>query len=115
MAKKLKVPVASFLEHMGDGHEEYWFECPGGCGSHRIIVKWGSKSGRKGPEWSFNGNLECPTFQPSLLVQWENETGKRVCHSFITNGKIQFCADSTHSLSGKTVDLVDAEPWPEKK
>jgi hypothetical protein len=30
------------------------------------------------------------------------------CHSFVTNGKIQFLADCTHKLAGQTVELPDA-------
>ena len=27
------------------------------------------------------------------------------CHSFVTDGRIQFLSDSTHVLAGQTVDL----------
>lgn len=62
--------------------------------------------------WSFNGDLERPTFMPSLLVRWAGGFGperrERVCHSFVTDGRIQFLPDSTHHLAGQTVDLPDA-------
>lgn len=29
------------------------------------------------------------------------------CHSFVTDGRIQFLGDCTHSLAGQTVDLPD--------
>lgn len=32
-----------------------------------------------------------------------------LCHYFIRSGKIEFCGDSPHKLSGQTVDLPD---WP---
>ena len=32
-----------------------------------------------------------------------------VCHSFVTDGRIQFLADCTHALAGQTVDLPE---WP---
>jgi len=53
--------------------------------------------------WTFNGNYDAPTFQPSLLVA-ANEPARR-CHSFITDGKIQFLGDSYHALKGQTVEL----------
>lgn len=32
-----------------------------------------------------------------------------LCHSFVTDGKIQFLNDCFHSLKGQTVDLPDWE------
>ena len=32
-----------------------------------------------------------------------------VCHSFVTDGRIQFLADSNHALAGQTVDLPEVE------
>lgn len=77
--------------------------------------------------WSFNGDFENPTFSPSVLVKGvqpitdeEYElimTGKHVepkpfaCHSFITDGKIQYLNDCTHELAGRTVDLIDDGFW----
>lgn len=73
--------------------------------------------------WTFNGNEEKPTFRNSMLV-----TGKRSltddeidrimkgekleipdlrCHSFVTDGRIEFLPDCTHELKGQTVDLPD--------
>ena len=60
-----------------------------------------------GPCWGFNGNLEKPTFTPSVLVSWHEGSVKKVCHSFVTDGHIQYLADCTHILAGKTVDLAD--------
>lgn len=84
--------------------------------------------------WRFNGNLDLPTFQPSILVNTTvfTEEGQAeydkwyadgyppregrafaskplVCHSYVTDGRIQFLPDSTHSLSGQTVDLPELE------
>ena len=79
------------------------FQCPG-CGQHHAF--W--TRSLRGPVWDFNGDTERPTVRPSILVQgspWEN----RRCHSFITDGKIQFLDDCTHDLRGKTVDMADFE------
>lgn len=59
--------------------------------------------------WTFNGDLERPTFSPSILVRWESPQGPRVCHSFVTDGRIQFLSDCTHALAGQTVELPDWE------
>jgi len=64
----------------------------------------------QGPgSWTFNGNDEAPTFSPSLLLNGQNPP--RICHSYVTDGRIQFLGDSTHALAGQTVDLPD---YPEK-
>lgn len=85
------------------------FFCPG-CGSaHTINTNPGG--------WGFNGNVESPTFTPSVLVTHEANPEaderfkewrtKRVCHSFVTDGNIQFLSDCTHELAGQTVPLAD--------
>jgi hypothetical protein len=92
----------------------YYFFCPGCESGHGFNQKW-----------SFNGNLERPTFSPSILVRGvepitDEEHGlimsggyveprPFVCHSFVTDGKIQFLSDCTHKLAGQTMDLPDVE------
>ncbi len=77
------------------------FACPG-CGrNHGIYIERENR-----PVWSWNGDATLPTIQPSILSRYED--GK-VCHSFVTAGKIQFLADSTHELAGQTVDLPEVE------
>lgn len=84
------------------------FHCPG-CGSAHFFDS----------RWTFNGDVEKPTFRASLLIHHAMharhaedgtvETFERPrCHSFVTDGNIEFLADSTHALSGKTVPLP---PW----
>lgn len=31
----------------------------------------------------------------------------QVCHSYVTNGRIQYLGDCTHELAGQTVDLPE--------
>ena len=57
--------------------------------------------------WTFDGNEEAPTFRASMLAYPEGRQGKARCHSFVTAGRIEFLADSTHALAGRTVDLPD--------
>jgi len=84
---------------------DYAFHCPGGECGHAIRVK--------GPEpcWGWNGSTEAPTFTPSIFVNRgsTNPTAPQ-CHSFVTDGKIQFLGDCSHSLKGQTVELPD---WDE--
>lgn len=78
--------------------------------------------------WSWNGDVLKPSFQPSILAHWhqwmppvtpENMNDfkrapwpqtkvESVCHSFVTDGRIQFLTDCTHALAGQTVDIP---PW----
>jgi phage terminase large subunit GpA-like protein len=51
--------------------------------------------------WTFNGNKEAPTFRASMLVHRSQSR----CHSFVTDGRIEFLSDCTHALAGKTLDL----------
>lgn len=76
-----------------------------------------------GLSWGFNGDLERPTFTPSILVtgiqepteeEWTRiEAGEKDvarplrCHSFITDGAIQYCSDSLHDFAGETMMLVE--------
>lgn len=69
--------------------------------------------------WTFNGDMEKPTFRASMLSRWRGpvlDPGKNygtgpdvdhVCHSFVTDGRIEFLGDCTHELRGQTVDLLD--------
>jgi len=65
--------------------------------------------------WQFDGNLELPTFSPSLLCN-ANDPEHR-CHSFVRNGEWQFLDDCCHGLKGQTVPMVainkDWEPEQE--
>ena len=67
--------------------------------------------------WGRNGDVEKPMFTPSVLVTWPanpdaSEEFKewrtaRSCHTFITDGRVQFLGDCTHGLAGQTLDLPD--------
>ena len=98
------------------------FRCPGCNEGHKVTVGEGP-----GPRWGYNGNPDAPTFTPSVLIKsghycegqqgndcwctFEERIGRKspfscfVCHSFVTDGRIQFLADCTHELAGQTVDL----------
>lgn len=81
----------------------YSFHCPG-CGH----AHWYKIAG-KGIQWQFDGNLEKPTFAPSLLNEsyvGPVKSGQK-CHLFLRGGMLEFCGDSTHELAGKTVELPE--------
>lgn len=100
MSKKIEILTEE------EGRKRAYFHCEG-CGSpHAVYI-----DGKGKPTWSFNGSVEKPTFKPSVLCRWtegENHTPK-ICHSFVTDGKIQYLNDCTHHLAGKTIELIDFE------
>lgn len=60
--------------------------------------------------WQFDGNLENPTFHPSMHVNPPGEAHiKRTptCHSLVRDGKIEYLNDCTHEMAGQTVELPD--------
>lgn len=119
--------LGRYLRTVQGGGLMFW--CPGCEGAHAVVVEG------KAP-WEFNGNPDKPSFTPSVSIRsghfashfkagdncWctydaeqrakgEKESGFKcvVCHSYVTDGRIQFLGDSTHALSGQTVDLP---PFP---
>jgi hypothetical protein len=65
------------------------------------------------PVWTFNGDLEYPTFMPSVVVSSkysaENNANPYICHFFIKNGTIEYQGDCTHEFKNKTLSLKDIE------
>jgi Family of unknown function (DUF6527) len=73
--------------------------------------------------WSFNGDLNAPTFSPSVKIgerltvkkdgRWTGEwvrdaNGNAVdqcCHYILASGIIHYCGDCTHALAGKQLPL----------
>lgn len=111
-------------EHEDQEGLTYWCQ---GCKSHHQIRT-------KGPTtWGWNGDAERPTFTPSVLVTGRDFTPKGWadyeawlangcptlradqsfeskdlrCHTFITDGMVQFLGDCTHELAGQTLPLPD--------
>lgn len=117
--------LGRLLRTVEGGCISFW--CPGCDEAHTIKVE-GERA------WGFNADAERPTFTPSVLVRsghylhgdtpgncccdWhirmpEVAKGNKWkcirCHSYVTDGQIEFLADSSHELAGKTVPLPD---WP---
>jgi hypothetical protein len=79
-------------------HHGWVIHCPGCDDVHCLDTRW-----------TFNGDRVKPTFRASLLVHPVNlPDGTPVyprCHSYVTDGKIEFLSDCTHALAGQTVEL----------
>lgn len=120
--------LSSKLRNTEGGGLGYW--CQGCDMLHQVWVGSGS-----GPRWGWSGDVVKPTFTPSVLVQWDQweppattidirdkiRSGEivqtkvhKVCHTFITDGQVQFLGDCTHHLAGQTHPLPDLpECWRE--
>ena len=97
-------------------HLLFW--CPGCGDAHEIRVVG------KGA-WSWDGDRDRPTVEPSIRVRGTRpitndeyrrlRAGEpvtpepRLCHSFLRKGQLEFLADCTHALAGRTIALPD---WP---
>lgn len=67
--------------------------------------------------WTFDGNLERPTFRPSFKHEsrdpklqgldspWKHSP--HVCHYNLVGGVLMFVGDCTHAYAGKSVPLPD--------
>ena len=118
--EKLSKRLISDIDGYGHRHITYW--CQGCKTTHSVIVD--------GPNaWGYNGNPESPTFTPSVLstsghfmTEFRNDrcwcdynrehpeepvSGCYRCHTFITEGKVQFLGDCSHELAGQTLDLPE--------
>ena len=86
----------------------FMFWCPGCDEPHHVRVAEHHRN--EDGNWGFDGNLERPTFTPSVRVYWpQTATRGEVtrCHSFVRDGEIEFLGDCLHGLAGKTVPLGD--------
>lgn len=130
--------LSPILRSVEGGRVAFW--CPGCNEAHQVTVVQVGPRGteRVGPCWGYNGNPDAPTFTPSILVRAVRIDGgdaelerildeyklpedrermladKRintVCHSFVTEGQIQFLSDCTHALAGQTVPLPVWAGW----
>lgn len=115
-------PVLRSIEDNG-----LMFVCPGCECNHMIRYGIGD-----GPRWTWNNDADSPTFTPSILVRYtktlvSTEEAKAlmanreeiphkdmVCHSFVTDGSIQYLGDCTHDLAGQTVPMVTFAEWEDE-
>ena len=102
MAKVYRVRLSS-------GAVAWAFVCPGCGNEHSMRV-----NGPQKPGWEFDGNVENPTFKPSILMMTGPypdgmaRVGQTdVCHSFVREGQIQFLSDCTHARKNSTMELPD--------
>lgn len=85
------------------------YHCPACKMPHGVPVEGGTA-------WGFNGKLDKPTLTPSVKHTMTcYGRSDKVCHYFIRDGRIEYCGDCTHAMSGQTVDLPDARATEDGK
>ncbi len=84
-----------------EGEVVYAFRCLACKEFHEVRLE--------GPHaWWWNGSMESPTIRQSVLVNGSRANpDAEVCHSYITDGKIQYLDDCSHSMKGQTIELPD--------
>jgi hypothetical protein len=89
-----------------------YVQCPACDQLHAFGVR--GDDGAPAPiQWEWNGDRDCPTFSPSLLV-WtgDRDNPDTRCHSYLTNCKWQFLGDCLHAMAGQqNVDMVPLPDW----
>jgi hypothetical protein len=93
--------IQAYLDAQGNP-DGWMFFCPACRCAHGI-----------NSQWTYNGDPDAPTIRPSVRVRYVGEhtleRAERICHSFVTDGRIEYLSDCTHSLAGQTVELPDWE------
>lgn len=94
----------------GQAYRGYAHWCPA-CEEIHIFATEGKN--HSGASWTFDGNVNRPTFTPSMLItinpktapDYDPEEPTDVCYYFLQNGTIQYLADCTHALKSQRVIL----------
>jgi len=98
------------IENWVEGSPDWNFFCPGYFCDHGV---WINNKNSFGARWDWNGDMDKPTFTPSLKITYPHWVdGVRIddiCHFFIRNGNIEYQGDCTHHLAGLTIELADIE------
>lgn len=85
------------VRKLNDQTTMYVFWCPGCQETHSYVV--GPESQDSGPRWKFNGDMEKPSFLPSLKYP--------KCHLWVDNGIIDYGWDCKHRFRGKKIPLQE--------
>lgn len=111
MSVSERIEGVCFIREWPGGRGMLTFWCPGCSTGHSITFGTAET-------WTWDGNADRPTFEPSVLVngirgnsteEW-NRAHPR-CHTFVRAGRIEYLSDCEHELAGQTVDMV---PLPDR-
>lgn len=99
----------------GNGGRMLFWYCYGCDEAHAVTLDYPMSGPNTGP-WRWDGNVEAPTFAPSVNVRPAGRDPQRPqdrgrCHQVITSGMVSFCADTQHALAGQTIPMPDLPEW----
>ena len=101
-------PMLHLREH--EGRRTYLVWCPA-CQCCHPFDCWPGAGRPDGPGWTFDGNVELPTFSPSLRIFYARDGNMiTTCHFVIERGVIKYCGDYQSEFAGRQVQM---EPIPE--
>lgn len=102
-------------DKVAKGGGRLWHWCPACDHLHAYRIEGDGR-----PMWRWNGDVQSPTLEPSMLCFTTHDehgdplpSGQRrtLCYYFLRGGALEFCSDSPHPWSGKTVPLPDLPAW----
>lgn len=103
-AKLVRVSDPEGYPAGGLGH---W--CPA-CGIMHVFAV--GEPSTRGVRWTWDGDVDRPTFQPDMNIAWGDELraafagrGGGRCHYRLAAGVLEFAWDCTHALRGRRVPL----------
>lgn len=91
----MSIYLTDKLRLVTNGVFRHW--CPGCLKVHDIEIFNENNS-----RWTFNGNIDYPTFRPSVKIIIDNQM---VCHYNLVEGIVHYFGDSNHSLAWKSIHL----------
>lgn len=91
-----------------DGTLLFW--CAG-CNEHHGVWLEAHPNPQTKAWWKWNGDRRKPTITPSLHVL--ASCCQPNCHSYITDGMIQYLPDCQHALTGQTIPIPPNNRPPE--
>ena len=105
----MSTELSQFLERINE--RELAFYCRGCKMMHPVPIAPDPEN-PKAPKWQFNGDVNRPSFHPSVIAR-HTRSGKVVhCHSWIKNDTIEYMGDCTHELKGQTNALPTRDMIP---
>lgn len=102
MGKMLSPKLRELSHDAEDEGQVLAHQCPA-CGTRHYVHV--TKPNHCGAKWSWNGDVNRPTFSPSVNINHGE------CHYVLTDGRITYTADCRHDLRGMTVDLPDLKGY----
>lgn len=103
------IPGQGFVQCDAADATHLTIRLPGPTSVLTLPVVQGNATRRGTPCWTWNGSTEAPTLRPSVLSRYNGADHNWCCHSWITDGQVQFLSDCTHELANTTQPLLDVD------